>query len=47
MVAILVTKRINEKLSQLSSILYQPLKESLKDEDEIIVSPDGALWLVP
>jgi len=44
---ILVTKRLTEKLQRLANFLYQPLTEYLKDAEELIISPDGSLWLVP
>jgi CHAT domain-containing protein/Tfp pilus assembly protein PilF len=42
-----VTNRINDKLQRLADFLYQPLAEYLEDADDLIISPDGSLWLVP
>ena len=38
---------LQKKLQQLSQIIYEPLREHLETAEELIVSPDDQLWLLP
>lgn len=41
------TSTLNEPLAGLSRRLLEPLKPYIEDQQEIILSPDGQLWLLP
>lgn len=38
---------VNEQLYALSSKVFEPLLSTLQDARRIVISPDGALWLIP
>jgi CHAT domain-containing protein/Tfp pilus assembly protein PilF len=40
-------RELQELLRKLTRLILQPLAEGLEGVDELILSPDGALWLVP
>lgn len=44
---IIVTKRIHAQLQQIAQLIYHPLVTALGDCEELILSPDADLWLIP
>jgi len=42
-----LTKSSKEKLAKLYSAIFTPLKDIIKDKQSLIISPDGALKLIP
>ncbi|WP_197528187.1 CHAT domain-containing tetratricopeptide repeat protein [Posidoniimonas polymericola] len=41
------TAMVNDELATLANSLWKPLASHLKGKKELVLSPDGALWLVP